>query len=69
VTSPFTSATARRVTAEVEYDASAPPAPVDDVHEIDQSIVIRVRKWYPSTGDVDDAFRYVYEHAPGAVGT
>ena len=45
VTSPFTSATASNADADVVYGASAPPAPVDDVHEIDQSIAIVVWKW------------------------
>jgi hypothetical protein len=53
----------------VEKPSRGPPAPVDDVHEMSQSMVDTVTKWYPSTGDVDDEFRYVYEHSPGAAGT
>ena len=49
--------------------SSGPPAPVDDVHEICQSIVSDVMKLWPSTVDVDDAFRYVYEHVPGDFGS
>ena len=45
VTNPFTSATASGASVNVEYGANGPPAPVDDVHEIDQSIVSRVMKW------------------------
>jgi hypothetical protein len=42
---------------EVEKPSRGPPAPVDDVHEMSQSMVDTVAKWYPSTGDVDDEFR------------
>lgn len=45
VTSPCTSATANNADADVVYDANDPPAPVDDVHEIDHSISIDVSKW------------------------
>ena len=45
VTRPFTSATANSADADVVYGASAPPAPVDDVHEIDHAISIEVWKW------------------------
>ena len=45
VTRPFTSATANSADADVVYGANAPPAPVDDVHEIDQPIVNDVWKW------------------------
>ena len=45
VTSPFTSATANNAEADVVYGANAPPAPVDDVHEIDHEISIDVWKW------------------------
>jgi len=55
----LTSATANGADADVGYGANTPPAPDDDVHEIAHSIVVVVNKWYPSYGDVDDAFRYV----------
>ena len=45
VTNPLTSATANGASVNVENGSSTPPAPVDDVHEIDQSIVNRVEKW------------------------
>ena len=45
VTNAFTSATANNASLDVEYGSNAPPAPVDDVHEIDQAIVKRVWKW------------------------
>lgn len=45
VTNPLTSATASNALDDVEYGSSAPPAPVDDVHEIDHSIVSWVEKW------------------------
>jgi hypothetical protein len=43
--SPFTSATASGVGVDVVYGSKAPPAPVDEVHEIDHSIDIDVWKW------------------------
>ena len=45
VTSPLTSATASGVDVDVSNGASAPPAPAEDAHEIDQEIVNVVSKW------------------------
>ena len=42
---PLTSATASGAVVEVEKPSSAPPAPVDDVQLMSQSMVIVVWKW------------------------